>query len=407
MINYDSDRQSDNLRLFNRAFEYHEIDRYPEAEEIYRSLLTHIKDNWYLHFNFALLLFESDRAEEALEHYVTAASLTTSSNDLYYNLAICQKQCGLYKQSIESYHRALELDPDDTDTLYNLAGCYHIVNKFEDAINCYESLLKKKPQHQSALNNLAYIFHKVGKIEQAELYYKQLLKVNPDHVSAGHMLASITGNHRSSAPLSYIKEVFDSYSDHYEDSLTNKLQYSLPDKLNRMVSGSSGQKQFNQLLDLGCGTGLVGESFRKSVGTLHGVDLSPNMIKIADNKKIYDLLITNNLDDAIAKMEKESYDLLIAADVFTYIGEIKNLLKSLYEVGTLNCFFYFSVEDLSDDAGQIVLRESGRFAHSRSYLRLTAESAGWHIFQVETINLRKERGNWIKGAVYAMKKKVT
>jgi predicted TPR repeat methyltransferase len=407
MINYDSDRQTDNLRLFNRAFEYHEMGRYPEAEEMYRSLLTHIKDNWYLHFNLALLLFETDRAEEALDHYLAAASLTTSSNDLYYNLAICQKQCGLYNQCIESYHRALELDPDDTDSLYNLAGCYHTVNKFEDAINCYVSLLKKEPQHQSAMNNLAYIYHKTGRIEQAESYYKQLLNVNPEHASADHMLASISGNHRSSAPLSYIKEVFDNYSDHYEDSLTNKLQYSLPDKLHTMVSGLSGQKQFNQLLDLGCGTGLVGESFRKSVRTLHGVDLSANMIKIADNKKIYDLLITNNIDDAITDIENDCYDLLIAADVFTYIGEINGLFKRLYEVGTSDCHLYFSVEDVADDTGQIVLRNSGRFAHSRSYIKQTADTTGWHIFKVESINLRKERGNWIKGAVYAMKKYTT
>ena len=407
MINYDSDRQTDNLRLFNRAFEYYEMGRYPEAEEIYRSLLTHIKENWYLHFNLALLLFETDRPEEALRHYLTAASLTTSNNALYYNLAICQKQCGLYNQCIESYLRALKLDPDDIDSLYNLAGCYQTVNKFEDAINCYVSLLKKDPQHQSALNNLAYISHKAGRIEQAEVYYTQLLNVNPEHVSADHMLASIKGNHRSTAPLSYIKEVFDNYSDHYEDSLTNKLQYSLPDLLSRMVSGSSGKKQFNQLLDLGCGTGLVGESFRKSVGTLHGIDVSPNMIKIADNKKIYDLLITNNIDDAITDIENDSYDLLIAADVFTYIGEINGLFKRLYEVGTSDCLFYFSVEDLADDTGQIVLRNSGRFAHSRGYVKQTADTAGWHIFKVETINLRKERGNWIKGAVYAMKKYVT
>ncbi len=407
MINSDPAQQTDSLTLFNRAVEYYDLGNYQEAEEIYRELLAHIKDNWYLHFSYALLLFETDRPQEALGHYTTAASLNTSSNDLYYNLAICQKKCGLYAQSIESYQSALKLDPDDTDSLYNLAACYHAVDRFYEAIRCYESLLKKKPLHQSALNNLAYILHKIGLIEQAALYYKQLLKVNPDHASADHMLAAITGGQRSAAPPSYVKGVFDSYSKQYEKSLINKLHYSLPERLYEMVTNTSAQKQFDQLLDLGCGTGLVGEFFRNSASVLHGIDISPNMIKIADSKKIYDLLIIKNINDALVDIDEGSYDLFIAADVFTYIGDIDYIFNRLFEIGTSNCLFYFSVEDLAEKTKEIALRESGRFAHSRNYIRQTAEAAGWQIVEAEVVNLRKERGSWIKGAVYGMKKPVT
>lgn len=407
MINYDQAPQTDSLTLFNRAFEYHDLGRYQEAEEIYRYLLGQIKDNWYLHFNFARLLFETGRPEEALGQYTTAASLNRSNNDLYYNLAICQKKCGLYAQSIESYQAALKLDPDDTDSLYNLAACYHAVDRFYEAISCYELLLEKKPLHQSALNNLAYILHKIGLIEQAALYYKQLLKVNPDHASADHMLAAITGSDRSAAPLSYVKGVFDSYSKQYEKSLKYNLHYSLPEQLYTMVTESSGKKRFNQLLDLGCGTGLVGEFFRNTVGVLHGIDISPNMIKIADSKKIYDLLIIKNINDALADIAEGSYDLFIAADVFTYIGDVEYIFSRLFEIGTAHCLFYFSVEDLTEVTKNISLRESGRFAHSRNYILQTAVAAGWQIVEAEAVNLRKERGCWIKGAVYGMKKLVT
>jgi len=407
MTNYNSDQQEDSLTLFNKAHEYHEIGKYQEAEEIYRYLVLHIKENWFIHYNFALLLLETNRSEEALSQFLIAASLMTSNNDLYYNLALCQKRCGQYKRALQSYKKALELEPDDTDCLYNLAGCYHDLERFEEAIACYESILEKEPFHQSALNNIAYISQKIGRTDLAVIYYKQLLEVNPGHTSADHMLAALTGKIRSTAPLSYVRDVFNSYSSHYEKSLIDKLGYILPEQLLKIINFSSGKQHFKQLLDLGCGTGLVGEALKNNITTIHGIDLSSSMIEIAHTKEIYDQLITGDIHAALDNLEKASYDLLIAADVFTYVGEIESILKLSHQLGTRDCLFYFSVEDLTGGRTDMVLLESGRFAHSRNYIQQTADAAGWYIFNIETINLRRERDKWIKGAVYAMKKVAT
>jgi predicted TPR repeat methyltransferase len=407
MTIYNSDQQEDSLTLFNNAHEYHEIGKYQEAEEIYRYLVLHIKKNWFLHYNFALLLLETNRSEEALSQFLIAASLMTSNNDLYYNLALCQKRCGQYKQAVESYKKALELVPEDTDSLYNIAGCFHDLERFEEAIASYETILEKEPFHQSALNNIAYISQKTGRTDLAVFYYKQLLEVSPDHTSADHMLAALTGKIRSTAPLSYVRDVFNSYSVHYEESLIDKLGYVLPEQLVKIIKFSSEKQFFNRLLDLGCGTGLIGEAFKNSISTIHGIDLSSSMIEVAHNKAIYDQLITGDIHAALGDLDKASYDLLIAADVFTYVGKLKNILNISHQMGTRDCLFYFSVEDLTEGATDMVLRESGRFAHSRRYIQQTADAAGWYIFHVETIDLRRERDKWIKGAVYAMKKVAT
>jgi len=221
------------------------------------------------------------------------------------------------------------------------------------------------------------------------------------------MLAALTGKIRSTAPLSYVRDVFNSYSTHYEESLIDKLGYVLPEQLVKIIKFSSGKQFFNRLLDLGCGTGLIGEAFKNSSATIHGIDLSSSMIEIAHNKEIYDQLITGDIHAALGDLEKASYDLLIAADVFTYVGEIKNILNISHKLGRRDCLFYFSVEDLTGGQTDMVLRESGRFAHSRRYIHQTADAAGWYIFHVETIDLRRERDKWIRGAVYAMKKVAT
>lgn len=407
MTIYNSDQQEDSLTLFNKAHEYQEIGKYQEAEEIYRYLVLHIKKNWFLHYNFALLLLETNRSEEALSQFLIAESLMTSNNDLYYNLALCQKNCGQYQEAVDSYKKALILLPEDIDSRYNLAGCYHDLERFEEAIASYEAILEKEPLHQSALNNIAYISQKTGRTDQAVFYYKQLLEVNPDHTSADHMLAAITGKIRSTAPLSYIREVFNSYSVHYEKSLIDKLGYALPDQLVKIIEFSSEKRFFNRLLDLGCGTGLIGEAFKNSISTIHGIDLSSSMIEIAHDKAIYDQLTTGDIHAALGDFDKASYDLLIAADVFTYVGELKNILTISHQLGTPNCLFYFSVEDLTEGSMEMVLQESGRFAHSRRYIQQTAGAAGWYIFHAETVNLRREGDKWIQGAIYAMKKVAT
>ena len=390
--------------LFNRACNYHEGGLHPEAEILYRQLLADIRGNWLLHYNLGLLLFETDRPHEALAHYLTAAALTEESSDLYFNLALCHKQCGNYRQAVDAYLRAIALDPEDTDSRYNLAGCYLVLEEWEKAISCYQMVLEKMAQHQSALNNLAYVMQKVGRIDMAVHYYKKLLRVNPKHRSADHMLAALTGSCRSTTPPSYVQDLFDSYSFRYEDSLVGRLHYGLPKQLLRIISASSGKKTFGKALDIGCGTGLVGEHLRNRAAVLHGVDISPNMIEIARKKGYYDTLLTGDVHAVLSDLDHESYDLIVAADVFPYIGDIRAVLCASHRVGSEHCQFYYSVEDLDQQTVGMVLQQNGRFAHSEQYISQAAETSGWHIFDVQKINLRTEKDHWVRGAVYAMEK---
>ena len=39
----------------------------------------------------------------------------------------------------------------------------------------------------------------------------------------------------------------------------------------------------------------------------------------------------------------------------------------------------------------MTLQQSGRFAHSEHFLRQAAETCGWHILDVQKINLRTEK----------------
>ena len=73
--------------------------------------------------------------------------------------------------------------------------------------------------------------------------------------------------------------------------------------------------------DLGCGTGLCGLLLRPAGRDAGGVDLSPAMIEKARARGVYDRLEAGDLVEAMKKAPR-SFDLLVAADVFIYVGDL-------------------------------------------------------------------------------------
>ncbi len=55
------------------------------------------------------------------------------------------------------------------------------------------------------------------------------------------------------------------------------------------------------MLDAGCGTGLCGPIFRNISGSMIGVDLSPEMVEKARERKVYDELEVADIGKALDK----------------------------------------------------------------------------------------------------------
>ena len=93
--------------------------------------------------------------------------------------------------------------------------------------------------------------------------------------------------------------------------------------------------------------------------------------------------------------DPDSYDLLICADVFPYIGNVRPLFAAVSSHARDGALFAFSTE-LEAEA-DFVLRPSGRYAHSQQYLRAVAAEYGFSVMTMRTENLRKQKGKWIPG----------
>ena len=90
------------------------------------------------------------------------------------------------------------------------------------------------------------------------------------------------------------------------------------------------------ILDVGCGGGILCEPLSKLGGNITGIDASPNAIKIAKkHSKIMDLKI-NYKCGSIEKFKpmKKKFDLIIASEVIEHVANRKVFLDSIYKLSS-------------------------------------------------------------------------
>lgn len=108
-------------------------------------------------------------------------------------------------------------------------------------------------------------------------------------------------------------------------------------------SSGTGGSRWRSCADLGCGTGLMGPLLRPSCDWMAGIDLSAGMCDKACERGCYDLVEVAELVEWLqrqqaARQARERmgqrrdggapFDLLVAADVLVYIGDLRPLLQA-------------------------------------------------------------------------------
>jgi predicted TPR repeat methyltransferase len=196
----------------------------------------------------------------------------------------------------------------------------------------------------------------------------------------------------------YVRRLFDQHAPRFEDSLLNRLAYSAPRKLlDAITTAAGGQLHMASMLDLGCGTGLAGATFRPCVDRLVGVDLSDGMIEKAGAKGIYDRLVVSDLVQFVADETetKAGYDLIVAADVFVYMRDLAPVACAVARILAPTGFFAFTVETHTNQG--VVLAPTLRYAHSEAHVRAALADARFRALTVDAVSTRTENGVPVSG----------
>lgn len=256
------------------------------------------------------------------------------------------------------------------------------------AIDVLSGALERVPGWAAGWYRLGEYHEQAGRLAEAREAWDRALVLDPsDPFGAGLKLElGAGGPGAESMPPAFVELLFDQYAPQFESSLLDRLEYRAPATLMEALE-RHGFAAAGRALDLGCGTGLMGEVLRPRCGWLAGYDISSGMLAAAAAKGLYDVLEKRD----IARMElgPERFELIVAADVFAYIGALEQLIGWCAVSLSPGGWLAFTTE-----AGEapVALRESRRFAHSRAYLEDLLAEAGFAGVAVEACVVRKDRG---------------
>ncbi|WP_180898184.1 methyltransferase [Martelella soudanensis] len=277
------------------------------------------------------------------------------------------------------------------------------------AAEVMEQAMALVPDWPAGLALLATYRENAGDVAAAIATLKKLDGEDAEDVFAASLKLAVLGAAEPPAhpPGRYVEALFDSYADHFDQALTERLEYNAPERLAALLAGSEGEtRRFRLCADLGCGTGLSGAAFCKRVARLEGFDLSANMLAKAEEKVVYhhlaqaDLLLAPEESGLFAPgLERRRADLVVAADVLMYLGALDSLMDNVASLIAPGGIFLFSVED-GGDAETFTLLPSLRYAHAFAYVEGMLSRAGFDLKSHERAALRKDAGEPVPGILF-------
>ena len=366
-----------------------------EAERLARHATRRFPGHAFAWKVLGAALVQQGRQAEALAPLEKAVSLMPGDAEAHYNLGVNLRQLEQFAAAAACCVTALNLDPRSVVALNNLGTNLHDLGQTEAAIACYQRTLALAPDYADAYGNLGVDLVVLGR--PAEACFQRRLVLVPDDEAARHHLASLAGQQTERAPAAYVEQVFDGYAHHFDRHLQQGLGYAVPQALVDLLRPHAPPASGGwTVLDLGCGTGLVGRAIAGEARSLVGVDLSAKMLQKAKEGNLYHRLVRQDLTQMMQAEPNATYDVIIAADVFIYLGKLDGIFVEVRRLLRPGGVFAFSIEGGSGEAAYR-LDTTGRYVHSADYVRSLAADQRLSVVQSVPTVLRRERNAPVGG----------
>lgn len=267
----------------------------------------------------------------------------------------------------------------------------------EAAAEVLAQTLELVPEWPEGHFALAEVLAEAGRKYDAMATYEAYLVLDPaDSMGAAIKLALLGAGVPPALPEAYIRRLFDEYAPRFDKVLVEKLNYRAPEILRSAIDRLRPHGIFARVFDLGCGTGLAGAALRDRATWLGGVDLSPVMIKHAGRKALYDNLTAGDMVATLDALDPPC-DLIVAADVLTYVGDLTAVFEAVRRRLSDSGLFVFTVQ--RDEGTGFTLGTEHRFNHGRGYIEKLATQTAFKTLTLENAVSRQEKGADVPGLV--------
>jgi len=298
---------------------------------------------------------------------------------------------------------AAVIRPNDASIQRALGKCLAERGLHAEAIAHWRAVLAISPDDPLAWGWLGGCLIELGRMEEARDALQRGLELLPGEPSLEFHLAIAKGETPRTQPKEIMQELFDKYAPRFDAELVGSLKYRVPRRVADFIKQRSPSLDV-RILDLGCGTGLLGVYLGPVSGAFVGVDLSARMIERAAVHRVYTELRQADVLDELRATPAGTYDYVTANDVFIYVGDVSEVIPAAFKAIRRGGVLIFSCETAQESENALVMRPTKRYAHTVSSIQAFCRDAGFESCDIEMVELRFERGAPIPGFVAIAKK---
>ena len=322
--------------------------------------------------------------------------------DAWVAWGVTQMALGDWAQALQAHEQAHALGAAGADFSLRWGQCLARAGRLPQAVQAFDQALAHDPNLAEAWSHRAHAQRDMGQTQAAVAGYQRAMQLGADPELHRYYLAALSPDQALvNAPVAYVEKLFDEYADDFEAHLVGQLGYQGHSVLLQQLPVEPAAR-FERVWDLGCGTGLCGPLIRPRAAQLVGVDLSSAMVAKSRALGVYDSLHAQELV-AFLLQTTEQADLVLAADVFIYVGQLEAVFEALSPRVRRGGWLAFTVEE-ADPGFQVQLHSSLRYAHALDYLQQLAALHGWHWARVHRAPLRLDQAQPLMGAYVYLQK---
>jgi len=394
---------------FQRAMNLQQAGRAEEAALLYRDILRTNPTHFEAMYSLGLVEVRLGRTDEGQNLIGNALRLNPRFAEGWCARGIVLLQMQRREDALVCFDRALAIMPVFVEALASRATALLEMDRLEEALASFDRVLALKPDHAISWNNRGNTFVAMHRHEEAVESFDRAIALQPglETAKVNRELALLELRKLNRLPPAMTRTLFDDFSSHYDETMLGALGYRGHEHV-RTLAGQvvPNLKPPMRILDLGSGTGLVGEAFKDIAagGRLDGIDLAPRMIEAARARGIYDELLLGDLETVLAE-EGPLYDLILSADTMIYIGDLWPAFSGVANRLLPGGFYVFACESKAD--GDWEQTEANRFRHSETYIRAQSARAGLDFVRHMECSLRSESGKPVPGFAVALRKPAT
>jgi predicted TPR repeat methyltransferase len=278
--------------------------------------------------------------------------------------------------------------------------------QYGQTIELLSHLVQRHPNWASAWLVLGDAYWRKGHAIQAQQAMQRAVELDPDEETGARVWLARARGEVGLPPLpsAYVRNLFDQYACHFEEHLIGELSYRAPRIMREALLAEFPQRRFRQVIDLGCGTGLSGQLFIDLCDALTGIDLSANMLKKAEEKNIYRQLIQGEIATVLMALPAADADLIIAADVLVYLGDLTACFVAAQRVLAWNGLFLFTIEESCATDEPYQLGEHMRYTHRLDYITSLSKAQGWSLEFTQACSTRNDKQQAVFNQVICLRK---